>query len=186
LTVEVLTVKVIEVLPAGIVTDLGSVAEVALLDSEITAPPVGAAEDIVAVPVLDLPPTTDVGFSDRELSIGAVTVRSAILLDPLKLAVIGAVAEMPIGVVLMANVAVVLPLGTTTVAGTVAHDAPLVSFTVIPAAGAGPLSVTIPDEGVPPATTHVPRLRETSEGGVTVRLAVFDVVPILPVMVAAV
>jgi hypothetical protein len=66
--------NVLLVLPAGMVTDAGSVTmEVLLLASEIAAPPAGAAGLIVTVPVDCVPfvkaPMTEVG--DR---VSAVTV----------------------------------------------------------------------------------------------------------------
>jgi len=60
-TFVVLTVKVDDVLPAGIVTVAGTVAEESLLNSEIVSPPTGAAEPIATVPVLVFPPTTEFG-----------------------------------------------------------------------------------------------------------------------------
>ena len=49
------------------------------------------------------------------------------------------------------NVAVVAPAGTTTLPGTVAREVLLlVRVTVRPALAAGPFSVTVPMEGVPP------------------------------------
>ena len=64
----VLTVKVALVAPSGTVTLGGTVAAlVLLLESETTAPPVGAGPLSVTVPVEDCaPPTTVVGLSVRE------------------------------------------------------------------------------------------------------------------------
>ena len=64
LTDVVVTVKVVLVAPAGIVTLVGTVTAVELSESDTTAPPVGAAAVKVAVPVDELPPTTLVGFTD--------------------------------------------------------------------------------------------------------------------------
>ena len=77
-TAIVVTVKVTDVAPAAMVTDAGGVAAVELLLRAITRPPVGAAELIVAVPVEDVPPTTEVGFSVIELSVGALIVSVAV------------------------------------------------------------------------------------------------------------
>ena len=72
--VEVLTaadviVKVAVVLPDATVTEAGTVA-LALLDFRVTTVPAeGAAADIVTVPVLDTPPTIDIGLSVTELTV---------------------------------------------------------------------------------------------------------------------
>lgn len=84
MTFEVVALKVIEVFPAGIVTDPGTVADCELLDKVIANPPVGAAELIVTVPVLDAPPLTDVGLRASDLIVGALTVKVAVWLMPLR------------------------------------------------------------------------------------------------------
>ena len=48
------------------------------------------------------------------------------------------------GLVLTVKVALLLPAGTVTLEGTLAAALPLESITCAPAAGAGPLSVTVP------------------------------------------
>ena len=72
------TVNVAEVRPDWILTDAGTVAEDALLESEITKPPVGAMDVSVTVPVLDLPPLTEVGFSVNDSSVGGSIVSVAV------------------------------------------------------------------------------------------------------------
>ena len=70
-TVWVVTVNVRLVLPAATVTLEGTVATaVLLLDSVTTAPPLGAAALRVTVPVEELPPTTVVGLTFTEESVG--------------------------------------------------------------------------------------------------------------------
>ena len=65
-TVEVVIEKVIDVLPAGIVTDVGENCKSGLLEvKKIVVPPVGATSLIVTVPVLLAPPTT--AFGDEEI-----------------------------------------------------------------------------------------------------------------------
>ena len=60
--VAVVTVKVAEVAPAGIVTDVGTLARVALLERSVTVVAVVDARLSVTVPVDDVPPRTEVGF----------------------------------------------------------------------------------------------------------------------------
>ena len=67
------------------------------------------------------------------------------------------------------------PLGTVTFAGTLATDVLLLdSDTTAPPAGAGPLSVTVPVEGLPPTTLDgfTPHELNPTATGVTVRGAV--------------
>ena len=76
--------------------------------------------------------------------------------------------------VVTANVVDVLPAGTVTLAGTPAADVLLLErVTATPPAGAAPLRVTVPVEGLPPVT--VVGFRETKDrvtAGVTVKAAV--------------
>ena len=67
----VVTVKLALVAPAGTVTLGGTEATAGwLLPSDTTAPPAGAAAFKVTVAVEELPPTTLLGFSVREVTIG--------------------------------------------------------------------------------------------------------------------
>ena len=71
-------VNVARVCPAGIVTEVGTVATfVLLLLSRTTAPPAGAGAFSDTVPVLLLPPTTVLGLSVRDSSVGGFTVSVA-------------------------------------------------------------------------------------------------------------
>ena len=61
--------------------------------------------------------------------------------------------EVATAVVVTVKVAEVAPPGTITLAGTVATDVLLLErVTTAPPPGAGPLKVTVPVEGLPPAT----------------------------------
>jgi hypothetical protein len=76
-------VKVAVVAPAGMVTVAGTVpAAVALEESVIAKPPVGAGLETVTVPVDAVPPITEVGFIVRPLSTGALMVNAAVPVEP--------------------------------------------------------------------------------------------------------
>ena len=84
-TIDVLTVKVALVLPAGTVTMDGTLAAPLLLESMTCAPPAGAGPLSVTVPMEDCkPPTTLVGFSVSEETVtgGGVTVSEAVRVVP--------------------------------------------------------------------------------------------------------
>lgn len=152
-TLAVVMAKVAVVLPAGTVTLPGTVAEELLLDKATAIPPVGAAAFNVTVPVEEVPPATDAGFSETELRPApAVTISAAVLLAPLYVAVIVAfVAEVTAAVVTV-KFAVVLPAGTVKLAGTVAEELLLDRATAIPPVGAAALRVTVPVAELPPVT----------------------------------
>jgi hypothetical protein len=87
-TVDVLTVKVALLAPAGTITLKGTLAAPLPLESITVAPPAGAGPLRVTVPVDDCtPPITLVGFSINEDTVGggggaAVTVSEADLVTP--------------------------------------------------------------------------------------------------------
>jgi hypothetical protein len=72
LTETVVTVKVVLVAPAGTTTLVGTVVALEFSESETAAPPLGAAELNVTVPIEELPPTTLVGVSETAESVGPV------------------------------------------------------------------------------------------------------------------
>ena len=79
-TACVLTVKLVLLTPAGMVTVAGTLAALLLLESATCAPPDGAAALSVTVPVDDCaPPLTLVGFSVSEETVmeGGLTVSEA-------------------------------------------------------------------------------------------------------------
>ncbi len=83
-TATVVTVKFAVLAPAATVTFAGTVATaVLLLDSDTAMPPVGAIPVNCTVPVEELPPATDVGFSANADNAGGFTVRVAVLVSPL-------------------------------------------------------------------------------------------------------
>ena len=70
------------------------------------------------------------------------------------------------------KLALVPPAGTVTLAGTTAAGLLLESVTCAPPAGAGPFSLTVPAEGLPPVTLAGLRASEETIGGITVSEAV--------------
>jgi len=75
--------------------------------------------------------------------------------------------------VVTVNVTLVAPTGTVTLAGTVAAVLSLDSVTCAPPAGAGPSSVTVPVELLPPVTVvGLSASEERPAAGFTVRVAV--------------
>ena len=74
-TAVVVTVKVAVVALAATVTLAGTVAAALLLDKVTDSPPVGAALPKVTVPVDEVPPVTEVGFSVTDDTAEELTVR---------------------------------------------------------------------------------------------------------------
>jgi hypothetical protein len=118
-------------------------------------PPTGAGPFRVTVPVTLLPPTAGLGERDR-LAIQGSIVRFAEELTSMQLAVIVTVVAVETQLVVTGKVLLVCPAGTVTDAGTTARPELLLNPTIIPPAGAGPLSSTVPVDWVPfvlPPTT---------------------------------
>ena len=131
-------------------------------------------------PWRDSRPFTLDGFTCREVNAASgVTVRRAVRGDPPERAEIVTAVEPDTTLVVTANVALLAPAATVTLAGTVAADVlSLDSDTTAPPTGAGPLSVTVPVEGLPPARWTGSPAREVNAGsGVTVRGAVLVTPP---------
>ncbi len=171
-TPTVVTVNVAVVAPAAIVTEAGTVALVLLDVSVTTRPFVGAGPLMVAVPVEDVPPTTDVGETAMLVRVGTVMVRVAVLDVPANVPVIVTEVLVDTAVVVIANVALLDPAATVTVAGRVALVLLELSATTLPPGPAGPVRVAVPVEPVPPMTDV--GLTETldSVAGVIVSVAV--------------
>ncbi len=159
------------VAPLDTVTDCGTVAtEVLLLDSDTVAPPLGAGPFSVTVPVELSPPTTVDGMRERVDSEVRPTVRLEDRVTPPYEPEMFTAVEPDTGVVVIVKVALVAPSSTVTVEGTGATVVLLLdSVTGAPPLGAGPFSVTVPVELLPPTTLEGIRERDDSEARFTVR-----------------
>jgi hypothetical protein len=167
-TAEVVTGKVVDLALAGTVTDAGTLAPVVLL-RVTTNPPAGAGPSRMTVPVAPVPPVTAVGLTATALTLGMVTINVAVCVAPPLAAVIVTVVLVVTVDVLIVKVAVLCPASTVTDAGTGATlGALLVKVTVV-LLTAGPSRVTVPVDGLPPASEV--GLVETAEstGKLTVR-----------------
>jgi hypothetical protein len=160
--------------PAGTVTLAGTEATVLLL--LVIPTTVSAAETPVkvTVPVEVLPPTTLVGLSDSDDSAAARIVMVAVRCVLFRLADITDVVFTLTGVVLTTKVAVLLPADTVTLAVTCAALLLLLaSVTIAPPAGAGPLSVNVALDELPPVTLVGFKLSVDGVGALTVSTTVF-------------
>lgn len=148
--------KLAVVAAAGTVTLSGTVAAALLLESFTSVPPAGAAAFSVTLPVVVLPPTTLAGLTASSsggagsaapdvTSIGAVTVRLQ------QVAVMVAEAVAATALVAMLKVAVKVPAGIVTLAGTVATAVLLLrSVTSVP--NGLKMIVRVPVAEPPPTT----------------------------------
>jgi len=129
----------------------------------IGSPPVGAALEIVMVPVAPVPPTREVGLTVRLVTVGAVTVRFELTVVWANVALIATTAFAVIPFDVAVKFAESVPAATVTEAGTVAaavlFDARLMTM---PPAVAAPVNVTVPADVAPPNT--VVGLSVTAEG----------------------
>ena len=151
-TLDVVTVNVAVVLPAGTVTLEGSCAAELLSESDTTIPPEGAGPVRVTVPIDELPPVTDVGLTVTALSAAGLIVKVACTVFPLKVADSVDVVVVVTTLVVTVKVAVVEPANTVTLPGVWAAELLSDRVTTTPPEGAGPFSVTVPVDETPPAT----------------------------------
>lgn len=176
---DVVMEKVAFVDPAATVTLAGTVATAVMLEERLTTiPPLGAASLRLTVPVEELPPGTDLGFSDTDDKVtGGMTVSEAVCVPPAYEAESVPGVEEVTTVVVTAKAAVGDPAGTVTLDGTAMTAVLLLdSDTTTPPGGAAPLSVTIPVGEFPPMTLETFRVSEESEAGLTVTTADWMVV----------
>lgn len=173
-TAVVEMLKVADVAFAATVTVAGTTADGAL-DRETTTPPTAAGPVRPTVPVDPVPQVTDVGLTDRLERAGGLTVRAAVFVTVPAVAVIVAVVQVPTGMVVTVNDAVVAPAATVTLAGAVAAALLLVRLTAKPPASAMLEIVTVPVVDAPPVRVAGESARLASAGaevGVTVGVGV--------------
>jgi len=183
-TAKVVTVNVVDVDPAGTDTLATTVAAFVLLELSVTVVPlVGAGPLRVTVPVEETPPLTVAGLSDTDVSDTAVTFRVAEAFAAPVAAVIDAVPLPACGIEVTVNVAELFPADTATLAGTVATLVlPEDNVTVI-APPAGPDSVTVPVEDVPPITVAGFSVTDCTTGLLTLSVTGLVLVPTVAVIV---
>ena len=150
-TGEVVIVNSAVVAPAATVT-LDGVNATGSLDDKLIAEPPGPAGTLkVTVPIEEVPPTTDVGESVKLLkTAGGVMVNVAVTETVPALAVIVEVVVAVTTLVVTAKVAEEAPAATVKLVGVTALVVLEDNVTTNPPAGAGPSSVTVPVEVVPP------------------------------------
>ena len=148
----VVTANVAEVLPGVMKTEVGTLAELLLLESATVMPFGPAGPEIDTVPSPELPPTTVVGSTVTEESCAGETVRAADLAAlPFPAVTVAEVVSLT-AVVFAVKVAVVMPLGINTKGGTDTAELLLTNPTATPEAGACPLSVIVIVDEIPPVT----------------------------------
>src|SRR5437867_1593119 len=158
--------------PAGTMIVTGTIAAVELHESETVPPPLSAGALKVTVPVDEVPPTTLVGLNDTVERTGpgggvggGVSVSWRVLNTPPSVPVMKTLVNTPTGLVLTGKVALVVPAGTVTLAGTVATPKLLESVTTDPR-GAGS-TVTVPVVTPPPTRVSGVKTRLRIDGGLT-------------------
>jgi hypothetical protein len=153
-TGTLVTVNVVELLPAGTVTELTDRVATAVfpLATLTTTPPAGAVVSSLTVAVDAAPPTELAGASVTEEIVGGLIVKVA-LADPFNVAVIVSIVTTGTVLVSAVNFAVVAPAATFTLAGTEPAGEVAESATVIPPDGAAAFNVTVPVAfAAPPCT----------------------------------
>jgi len=184
-TPDVVTTKEVVFEPAGTVTVGGTCAAAFELVTVTVIPPAGAIPVSITVAVDAPPPVKVVGLSVRVDITGGLTVSFAVLVTLPLAAEIVATTEAATAEVVIANVAVFVPAGTVTMAGTCAAASELVIAMSAPPEGALPVRVIVPVADTPPVTVagEIAKLKGT--GGLIVS-APDLVAPATPVMVATI
>ena len=156
--------------PAGIVTEAGTLASpVSLLDRLTVTPPVGTFPVNVTEPVAVRPPYVGVGVTAMESRTVATTVSGAETVLPLSEADRLAVTVARIGEVVTDTVFVSSPDANDRVAGQLAAALSEARVTVTPLAGATPVRVTVSVTPVPPRTEEAVRVTVFTRGPLIVK-----------------
>jgi hypothetical protein len=186
LTGLVVAVNVALVLPEVTVTVPGMDTEPELSDKATTSPAGPAGPVRVTVPVELLPPITEAGENDRLATPGRIIVRVAVLVVPLRVAVMVTTVTVETPLVVMVNVPLVLPGEMYVVPGTLADPLEEDRVTRVPRNPEAPVNVTVPVALVPP-TTVVGEM-ESPETPAVVRVSVpwAVLLPRVPVTVTVV
>lgn len=194
-TLNVLTVKVALVAPAGIVTLAGTVARLVFpLESVMTTPPAGAAALSVTVPVVERPPRILDGLSVSELNVAplppppptGINVNVAVFVTPAAVAEIVTTVCVVTGTTLTKNPPAMAPCGIVTPLGTVAAGSLLESAMVVSVV-AGDASRTVPFKLPLPVTVVWLSVSESGGcAGVSVTCAWSVVPPCVAVIVTSV
>jgi len=183
----VVTVKVAEVLPAGMETVAGTVAAAVLLDVNVTVVATVVAPARVTVPVELVPPRTLVGFNVTLETPAGLTVSVAFSVMAAAFAVITGEATEVTASVVTVNVVLEEPAGTVTDAGTVAAEVMLDdSVTTVPPVGALAFNVTVPVDVPPPITLVGFKLIPVNPGMLSVRVLFSEKPLYVPVIVTGV
>lgn len=167
-------VNVPVVAPAATVRFAGNVTVFKLLDRLTLMPPVGAGSSRDTVPTVVLPPAILAGFSTRLVIDGGSMVSETPIEDDESDAIIFAVVAFATEEVVTLNAANVAPAATKTLDGAFADGELLERLIFVPAAGAGPVSETVPTQLEPPATVVLLNVNRLSPGASTVSEAEID------------
>jgi hypothetical protein len=160
--------------PAAMVTLEGTTAtKMLLLERATKAPPLGAGPLSVTVPVDAFPPVTLEGLNVNEVSTGGSIVSEADWVTPPKTPEMVTDVAVATALVRTVKMALVAPAGTVTLEGTVATPVLLLDkATAAPPLGAGPFSITVALDELPPVKLERLRISEVGTGGITVSEAV--------------
>jgi hypothetical protein len=155
-TCAVVMLNLADVVPAGTVTLAGTDAAADELCSVTIASPAGAGPFRVTVlSVVVAPAITETGDRTTDKTVSGATVRTAVLLTPPCAAEIVAAVEAATPVVVIVNLADVVPAGIVRLAGTTAAGDELWSVTTASPAGAGAFNVTVFKVVLMPATVDM-------------------------------
>ncbi len=184
-----MAVKLVVILPAATLTEVGVVTDELLSEMVIAAPPAGATPDSATVQVVFPAPVIDIGEQVKEDNVTVTAAGDKVRLAEAVLLLYVATSIAVVVVVTAAAVAVklvvVLPAATVTDMGTVTDELPLEMVTVAPPVGAAPVNLTVQVDVPAPVIAVGEQLNEDSvvavvPAGDSVTLAV----TLLPLYVA--